>query len=253
MLGRRLVGGPVVIAAVTLVGCASSAEAPGDDVPSRRPPPIGTTTPGSVAGCGVLPSSTGPLAGVAHLAITAPASAPAGRSVSVTVTVRSTAVMQRVITTPGTSSLLVVRGDRVVARSLGRASAPQAPLQLSSGAVWPAQVIPKSVPLAGCASGSARLPTGRYALVAVLGYELDTAGRGTCRRHDARTSRGTQLRDRERPGADQRRLTYVRAGCVDQVAKAEDQSNVLRVRVAGAVRRGSPWSFARLEHGWAWP
>jgi hypothetical protein len=175
MLGRWLAGGSALLAAATLLACASSPGTSADE-PSRAAPSREPTLHGTAGACGSVPTSSGPLAHVAHLAITAPATVSAGRSVAVSAAISSKSVVPRVITTPATSALLVVRDDRIVGRALGSASAPNVPLQLRAGKALPAQAIPGSIRLTGCRSGSraAVLPAGRYALVAVLGYELDS-------------------------------------------------------------------------------
>jgi uncharacterized protein (DUF58 family) len=147
-----------LIAATTLVACGASHE------------PVA----GSVAACGSVPASSGPLASVARLAIKAPATASAGEVVRISATVTSRSAPSRVITTPGTSALLVVRDGKVVGKALGR-SGPAVPLPLTPGSALPAQAVPTSIRLAGCGSGggSASLAAGRYTLVAVLGYQLD--------------------------------------------------------------------------------
>ena len=195
MLGRWLVGGSTVIAAAVLVACASSAgtrsgpasqptggtplsarNRTSDDAPSRAAPSPNATAHGIAAECGRVPTSSGPLARLAHLTIKAPATVPAGRLAPVTVTVTSTSTGPRVITTPGASALLLVRGGRVVGRTPGPASAPQVPLPLRAGATLPAQAIPGSVRLTSCGpeAKTSVLATGDYTVVAVLSYELDS-------------------------------------------------------------------------------
>lgn len=195
MLRQWLAGGSSVIATAALVACASSpstgrghksqaaagllssasglmsADVPSRAAPSRQPMPRGTG-----GECGSVPRSSGPLAHLAYLAIKAPATVSVGTSVSVSTTVISKSVAPRVIAMPATSALLVVRDGRVVGQALGRSSAPRVPLQLTAGARLPAQTIPQSVRLTDCGSDSkgARLTAGRYALVAVLGYERDS-------------------------------------------------------------------------------
>ena len=151
----------------------TSAQGPSDDAPSRVAPSI--RPGGGPPTCGPLPASSGPLAVLARLELDAPAAAQAGQEVRVSVTVRSTSDTPRVITTPATSALLVVRGDQVVGRAVGTAAAAQVPLQLPARASRPAQAIPESVRLVACAdSGTTELAAGQYAIVAVLGYQLDS-------------------------------------------------------------------------------
>lgn len=149
-------------------------QGPSDDVPSRVAPSI--RPGGGPPTCGPLPTSTGPLATLARLELDAPATAAAGREVPVSVTVRSTSDTPRVVTTPATSALLVVRGDQVVGRTVGTAAAAQVPLQLPARAARPAQAIPQTVRLARCSggAGTTELAPGQYAIVAVLGYQLDS-------------------------------------------------------------------------------
>ena len=121
-----------------------------------------------------VPTASGPLSRLAHLAIKTPATVPPGPSASVSATVTSRSDAPRVITTPSTSAVLVVRSGRVVAQARGAASAPPVPLQLSAGATLPAQAIPASVRLVGCGTEPTALAAGRYTVIAVLGYESDT-------------------------------------------------------------------------------
>jgi hypothetical protein len=125
-----------------------------------------------------VPSSTGPLAPLAELAISAPEAAPAGESVSVAVTIRVRATGPRMITTPATCALLVLSGERVVARRESSPGSAPIPLMLRAGAVAPAQAVPSTVRLSAVDAG-APLPPGRYALVAVLGYRTDSLNTGT--------------------------------------------------------------------------
>jgi hypothetical protein len=79
------------------------------------------------------------------------------------------------ITMPAMSAVLIVRGDRVVGQTVGAPAAARVPLTLAARAEQPAQAVPDSVVLAGCgARGGNALPPGRYTLVAVLGYQLDS-------------------------------------------------------------------------------
>jgi hypothetical protein len=187
MRGRWRVAGDLLIAVATLVACASAPEAkPGvsntagrasvrtpNDVPWRVVRSL-EPTPRATGPCGSVPTSSGPLADLARLELTAPATASVGEVVSVSAVITANSTTPRVITTPSTSAVLVVRDHRVVSRT--QASAPQVPLQLSTGTARPAQVIPRSVRTIGCGgdAGTAGLTPGRYALVAVLGYQLDS-------------------------------------------------------------------------------
>jgi hypothetical protein len=117
-------------------------------------------------------TTTGPLATIADLLVQAPANAPAGASVRASVTVRVRSAGPRMITTPATSALLVLSGDRVMARADGATDAPAIPLIMRPGRVAPAQAVPDSVRLIAADTGTP-LPPGEYALVAVLGYHND--------------------------------------------------------------------------------
>ena len=121
----------------------------------------------------VVPSSSGPLAPLAELSITAPDAAQAGRVVPVVATVRARSTGPRKITTPRTSALLVVSGDRVVARQDGPEDVGAIPLILHAGRMSPAQAVPSAVRLVSSGTGEPLVP-GRYALVAVLGYQNDS-------------------------------------------------------------------------------
>jgi hypothetical protein len=194
MLRRWLAGGSSVIAAATVVACSSSPGSAGGpqsqtaggslssasgrasaDEPSRAAPSSGTTPHGGTTVCGTVPTSSGPLAHLAHLAIKAPATASTGQSIPVSATVTSRSAVPRVITTPATSSLLVVQGARVAGRAQG-GSAPDVPLQITAGVARPAQAIPEAVRLAACGPDpkTDALAPGRYAVVAVLNYQLDS-------------------------------------------------------------------------------
>lgn len=143
-----------------------------DDVPTRAA--ASRESPAAnVPLCGPVPSSSGPLTGGVELTLDAPASMPAGESVSVLVTITSTAAVPRMITVPALSALLVVRDGQVVGGARGE-STTAVPLQLNSGEARPAQAIPNAVRLVGCASDTAPLAAGTYTLVAVLGYRIDS-------------------------------------------------------------------------------
>jgi hypothetical protein len=116
--------------------------------------------------------SSGPLARLAELLVQAPADVPASESLRVTVTVRIHSSGPRMITTSATSALLVLSGDRVVAKAEGVADAPAIPLNLVQGRVVRAQAVPDSVHLFATDTGEPLAP-GHYALVAVLGYQND--------------------------------------------------------------------------------
>jgi hypothetical protein len=81
----------------------------------------------------------------------------------------------RVITTSASSALLVVRDGQVVGGTKG-SSMTAIPLQPNAGAAQPASAVPTSIRLDECAGtgGTAKLAKGRYSLVAVLGYRVDS-------------------------------------------------------------------------------
>jgi hypothetical protein len=155
----------------TLSRVRTGSGSPSDDAPSRVVPSSKVAPSETLATCTQVPASSGPLVHAASLAVTAPAAAAPGQTVTVSATVTSTATVPRVVTTPATSAVLLVQGKRVVGRALGAPAAAPVPLVLAAGADRPAQAVPRSVRLVGC--GSAALPAGRYTLVAVLGYQLD--------------------------------------------------------------------------------
>jgi hypothetical protein len=131
--------------------------------------------------CGDVPSSSGPAANLAKLSLKAPETAASGATVPVTVTVQVLSDGIRIITTAAASDVLIVQDGRVVGRSAALRPHLAVPMQLRRGADRPAQVVPDTVRLAGCPAGSGAddakrpaLPTGRYSLVAVLGYGTDS-------------------------------------------------------------------------------
>jgi hypothetical protein len=123
--------------------------------------------------CAVVPSSSGPLTPLAELVVESSGAAPSATVLRARVTVRVGTTGPRMITTPATSALLVVSGDRIVARRNGAAGSRSIPLILRAGAVVPAQAVPGDVLLAA-ADGADPLTPGRYVLVAVLGYQADS-------------------------------------------------------------------------------
>jgi hypothetical protein len=120
---------------------------------------------------------------VATISLQAPASAASGSTISVSTSLRALADGSRIITRPATSDLLIVSGALVVGRAGGLRSDLAVPLLLRRQGVRPAQVVPSSLRLVSCprsagasATGapSTPLPPGEYALVAVLGYTMDS-------------------------------------------------------------------------------
>jgi len=191
MLTRRLANGLLLlVAGTTLAACASSSPTGRDstvDTPAAgqtkassgvsNDAPVRVTPSAKPAvlpagECGRVPTSAGPLAHLARLTVAAPSAAAAGATVALTVTISATTDAPRMITTPASSAVLVVQNGRVVGRARG-VTAPEVPLQLTSGVATPAQAIPKNVRLDSCASGAGALAAGSYSLVAVLGYRAD--------------------------------------------------------------------------------
>jgi hypothetical protein len=134
-------------------------------------PVAASPTPREPADCPSVPASTGPLTHLARLTISAPSTAHRGDNVPVTVRVEIWTDGPRVITTPATSAVLVVHGDRVVCRSAAPPSATNIPLIVRAGSHRPGQALPTAVRLTTGNSGD--LPPGTYTLVGVLGYRLD--------------------------------------------------------------------------------
>lgn len=160
----------VILTAATAALLAACA-----DVSAGRPS-AGSTSPSGprpVVGCGTVPTSTGQLARLARLTVQAPATAAPGEQLAVAVRLSAHADTPRLILTPGTSALLVVRRGEIVGRTARDRPGPRIPIRLSAGEVRRAQAVPASVRLVGC-HDAAPLPPGQYRLVAVLGYEVDS-------------------------------------------------------------------------------
>lgn len=117
-----------------------------------------------------MPASSGPLATLARLTLSTPAEGAAGASVVVSATLSTRSSTPRVVTTSATSALLIVRDGKILGVTHGEPGA-DVPVQLSAGTATPAQALPRSLRLTGCSSA---LASGRYELVAVLGYRLDS-------------------------------------------------------------------------------
>lgn len=159
-----------------------------DDAPSRVPgrdPWSGSApTPRvtELATCTTVPVSSGPLARLVRLELTAPTADRCGATVAVSASLSATVATQRVVTVPGQSAVLIVGGGVVVGAALGRAG-PAVPLALRADEVRPAQSIPTAVPLVARRTDDGdtvnALPAGRYQLVAVLGYCADGLNTGT--------------------------------------------------------------------------
>jgi hypothetical protein len=137
------------------------------------------TSPTPLASCGTVPTSTGPAAAAATISLHSPSTAPRGSTITVTTTLQTLANQYRIITDPRTSVVLVLAGNRVVGRTghTGR-SLLTVPVPLRPAELRPLQVVPGIVRLVGCPTAGgdigADLPAGQYAVVAVLGYTMDS-------------------------------------------------------------------------------
>jgi hypothetical protein len=170
MAWRTIVASAAV--AIVLAGCASNGQGSNGTEGSGGPVATSSSTP-----CGPIPASSGPASAVAALRVSAPVSAATGTDVPVQVSVVVRAEGGRILTDASRSELLVTKDGAVVGRTASTGSALLVPVQLSAGAVRPAQVVPASVHLRGCSSGDSgpgsALPPGQYGIVAVLGYGQD--------------------------------------------------------------------------------
>ena len=177
----------VLLAATVLSGCAAgpqtgppagsptvTAAHPSvpDDTPSQAAPPGSqtATTTGAGSGCPAQPGGRGPADSLVVLAISGPATAPSGSTVTVSSQLVVLSDGSRVVLTPQGSSLEVLRGSTVVARTPAPSGA-DVPVALSAGASYPAQTLPTQVVLVGC--DGTPLPAGRYGLRAVVAYGGD--------------------------------------------------------------------------------
>lgn len=90
-------------------------------------------------------------------------------------TISFSAPATRTVSVPGRSELVLLAGDRVVARESGASAAGEIPLIATAGAARPAQAVPSSIEITACGEHDrgAPLPPGSYRLAAVLGYRLD--------------------------------------------------------------------------------
>lgn len=134
-------------------------------------------------GCGSIPLSSGPASQIAQLHLSAPTTAAPGGQVTIRATVQVSADGQRIISGPSMSQLLITQHGAVVGKSDAQKADIAVPLTLRAGTTRPAQVLPTSVRMSGCPGGSgdrssAPLPSGEYAIVAVLGYRLDPLNSG---------------------------------------------------------------------------
>jgi len=109
------------------------------------------------------------------VALTAPATARSGASISVQSRLLVRSDGPRVVTQPATSALVVLQGTTVVARTTG-VEGPAVPLQLRAGEQRPAQTVPDVLTLVGC--DLVPLPAGSYAIQAVVGYGDDPLNAG---------------------------------------------------------------------------
>lgn len=148
-------------------GSSSSSSSSSDDAPSR--PPTGSSTSGG-AGCPVGSTSPGPAGALVVVAISAPATATAGSTVTVSSQLVVLGEGPRIVLRPQASSLEVLRGSEVVARTTSPAG-PDVPLPLTAGSSFPGQTLPARVALVGC--DGVPLAPGAYRLRAVVGYGGD--------------------------------------------------------------------------------
>ncbi len=138
-------------------------------------PPTPLPARPALSACGSVPVPSGPLTHAAEVVISAPASGRAGADLAVTSYVVARAAQPRVITVVASSAVLVLHDGVVVGRTGGSGTA-LIPLTLTAGGRRPAQAVPGSVRLRGCHGA---LPAGRYELIAVLGYRVDSLNSAT--------------------------------------------------------------------------
>lgn len=108
------------------------------------------------------------------VALTAPATARSGASISVQSRLLVRSDGPRVVTQPATSALVVLQGTTVVATAGVEGTA--VPLQLRAGEQRPAQTVPDVLTLVGC--DLVPLPAGSYAIQSVVGYGDDPLNAG---------------------------------------------------------------------------
>jgi hypothetical protein len=128
--------------------------------------------------CGPTPgASTGPAAPLVTVTVVAPRTAKGGEVITVTATLLVVADGPRVVLHPATSALVLRQGATVSAWVGGDSMTDHSvPMPLTGGTTRPAQVVPAALPLVGC--DGQPLPSGRYALQAVVGYGGDPLNAG---------------------------------------------------------------------------
>jgi hypothetical protein len=181
-----LLGLGSALVAVLLAGCASptastsasqsTSVGPTGSASSTPTTPPTASTPAQL-GCGAVPPSSGPASAVAKLLLDAPRRAQAGASVTVTSKLRVFANGARILTAPSMSELLITRGNQVVGKSTELRPDYVVSLQLRTGVLSPAPALPSTIELSGCPAADGRrprLPAGRYGLVGVLGYHVNS-------------------------------------------------------------------------------
>lgn len=124
------------------------------------------------------PRSSGPLADLARLEVSAPAAARPGSEITVRATLAFSRPAARMISVPSRSALLVLDGERIVAAATHAGPARGIPLTAAVGRELPAQAVPPVIALVtrsghGGAAGTP-LAAGSYSLVAVLAYRRDS-------------------------------------------------------------------------------
>jgi hypothetical protein len=163
-------------------GVATNASSTVGDEPTRSPTPsAGSQSPAVplVVACTTMPSSAGPAVSVAQVGLTAPGTAAPGSVLEVRTQLSVASAGTRIIASPAESALLVLQDGRVVARQAGDPRGAAIPLPLRAGATLPAQAVPTRISLVGCSSAAGRAPgaalaPGRYDVVAVMGYRMDS-------------------------------------------------------------------------------
>ena len=135
--------------------------------PSAQPTSSPTGTGGS---CPAQPLAKGPADTLVVVAISGPTSAASGSTVTVSSQLVVLSDGSRIVLTAQGSSLEVLRGSSVVARTPTPAGA-DVPLPLRAGASYPGQTLPTQVTLVGC--DGTPLPPGTYGLRAVVAYGGD--------------------------------------------------------------------------------
>ncbi len=147
-------------------------DAPAPPAPSPTSSPTGAPTRADSA-CPARPTARGPADNLVVVAVSGPATAASGSTVTVSSRLVVISNGSRVVLTSHGSSVEVLRGSTVVARTPAPAG-PDVPLPLTAGASYPGQTLPSQVSLVGC-DGSP-LPPGSYGLRAVVAYGGDPLG-----------------------------------------------------------------------------